>query len=278
MFVVPKILQCMRFIVTTKIKDKRTIRDYEFDLYMGGERDIYIDDVYYHITKGTMLFKRPGQTIVGCSDYDMYMLTLDFSRQNKIIPQEYYRNSNSPQQEKSDFEFLESMPNVFYPSHYEDLVSLYEKISKCSHPNIIDEQLQDSYVTEFLFLLMSDAVKFKRHTREKIKNKTVYIRKACNYINSNYDKELTVEKIADYLSLNKNYFIRIFKEELATTPNQYILESRLFYAKNLLVQSKQSIQDIGELCGFKTPSYFIKCFKAKFGKSPLVYREEYQKL
>ena len=122
---------------------------------------------------------------------------------------------------------------------------------------------------------MSDAVKFRRHTREKIKNKTVYIRKACNYINNNYDKDLSVEKIAEHLSLNKNYFIRIFKEELGTTPNQYILESRLFYAVNLLVQSQQSIKDIGELCGFNTPSYFIKCFKQRFGKSPLIYRNEY---
>ena len=94
-------------------------------------------------------------------------------------------------------------------------------------------------------------------------------------INNNYEKELSVQKISDYLCLNKNYFIRIFKEELGVTPNQYILDSRLFYAKNLLVQSSHSIQDIGQLCGFKTPSYFIKCFKAKFGKSPLVYREDY---
>ena len=275
MFVVPHILQCMRFIATAKGEDRRTVRDYEFDLYMGGERDVYIDNVYYRITKGAMVFRKPGQVVVGYGDYDMYMMTLDFSHREEILPQNYYRNSNSPQQEEYGFSFLENMPTVFFPVHSEELISLYGKISKCSHPNIIDRQLQDSYLTEFLFLLMSDAVKFRRHTREKIKNKTVYIRKACNYINNNYDKDLSVEKIAEHLSLNKNYFIRIFKEELGTTPNQYILESRLFYAVNLLVQSQQSIKDIGELCGFNTPSYFIKCFKQRFGKSPLIYRNEY---
>lgn len=277
MFFAPKVLQCVRFVFANNQKDCRVVRDYEFDLYMGGQRDIYIDDTYYHIEKGAMIFKKPGQTITGDGNYNMYMLTVDFTKENETEHKEYYRNSNTPQQKIYNSELLNNMPNVFYPSHTEELVLLYEKISKSSPPNMADKQLIDSYITEFLLLLMSDAVKYKRRSSEKVKNQTLYVRKACNYINSNYEKELTVEKIADYISLNKNYFIRIFKEEMGTTPNQYIIESRLFFAKNLLIQSTQSIKDIGELCGFKTPSYFVKCFKLKYGKSPFVYREEYHK-
>ena len=276
MFVVPRVLQCLRFVLASNTENRRIVRDYEFDLYMGGERDIYIDDHYFHITKGAMVFKKPGQLIVGYGDYDMYMMTLDFGNRKEASSEPYYRNSSTPQQEKIDFEFLENLPQVFYPKHIEELVSLYGKISDCAYPNIVDAERQKSYITEFLFLLMSDATVYLRHTKEIIKDKVQYVKGACNFINSNYEKEITVTGLAEHLSINKNYFIRIFKEELGTTPNKYIMDTRLFYSKILLVQSQQTINKIGELCGFKTPSYFIKCFKNKFGISPLAYRREYK--
>jgi len=276
MFMVPRVLQCIRFILASNTENRRIVRDYEFDLYMGGERDIYIDDHYFHITKGAMVFRKPGQLIVGYGDYDMYMMTLDFGNRKEASSEPYYRNSSTPQQERIDFEFLENLPQVFYPKHIEELVSLYGKISDCTYPNIDDKERQKSYITEFLFLLMSDAARYLRHTTEIIKDKVLYVKNACNFINGNYDKDITVAGIAEYLSINKNYFIRIFKEELGITPNKYIMDTRLFYSKTLLVQSQQPINRIAEMCGFKTPSYYIKCFKHKFGTSPLNYRNEYE--
>jgi AraC-like DNA-binding protein len=43
----------------------------------------------------------------------------------------------------------------------------------------------------------------------------------------------------------------------------------------MLIQTELSIKDIGFSCGFNTTSYFIKCFKDKYGVSPLTYKTEY---
>ena len=131
--------------------------------------------------------------------------------------------------------------------------------------------MQKKLLTEFLFLVISDAFRYNRESVEPDSTDANHVKKACQYINRHYNANLTVETLAQIVSLNKNYLIRLFNKELSTTPNQYILETRLFHARYLLLQTRLSIQDISLSCGFNTPSYFIKCFRNRYGQSPLVY-------
>lgn len=96
------------------------------------------------------------------------------------------------------------------------------------------------------------------------------------YINAHYNEQLRIDHIARELSLSKNYLIKLFGKHLNLTPNQYIIETRLLRSRYMLVQTEESIQQIAWSCGFNTPSYFIKCFKRRFGKSPLIYRNEHK--
>jgi hypothetical protein len=78
-FPIPDVLECMHFVLSMSQRNSRIVRNYEFDLYLGGEREIYINGVYYHISEGCLVFRKPGETVVGYGSYDMYMMTLDFS-------------------------------------------------------------------------------------------------------------------------------------------------------------------------------------------------------
>lgn len=270
-FPIPDVLECMRFVLSTSQRNFRIVRDYEFDLYLGGEREIYIDGVHYHISEGSLVFRKPGETIVGYGNYDMYMLTLDFSGSKINDLKNYYRDSNTPQQPICPLDALNQIPSVFVPYRQNDLKELYEKLSLCSPPNIVNEDLQKAYIAEFLFLVLADAYKEQTNTQQS--DGSSYVKKACNYINRHYSEPLTVEGIANHLSLNKNYLIRLFKEELQTTPLQYLSETRLFHARYLLIHSDYPIHQVANLCGYHTPSYFIKEFKARFGKTPRSYRQ-----
>jgi len=274
-FPIPKILQCNHFIAHSSSHDTRYVRDYEFDFYMDGERDMYIDGRYHKISKGCLVFRKPGQVVIGSGDYNMFILTLDFSKEQKISQDKYFRSDITPLQKKCEFDIFQDIPEVFFPTHQEEILELYKVMSKYSYPNIVNEEMQQKAVTEFLLLVLSDAYKHNRETVDMGYNNTSYVKRACNYINRNYAKDISVGDIADYLSLNKNYFIKLFKKELSQTPNQYILETRLFYAKLMLIQTDVAVGEIALLCGFNTVSYFIKCFRMKFGKSPLVYRNTY---
>ena len=150
---------------------------------------------------------------------------------------------------------------------------LYKKLISCSYPNVINKELQKKYVCELLLLILSDACRRNREMTEPQYSKETYIEKACSYISRNYNKEITVDALAEYVSLNKNYLIRLFKKELMSTPNQYIIETRLYHARVMLLQTNLSVKSIAFSCGFNTPSYFIKCFKESFGQTPAEYRE-----
>jgi len=82
-----------------------------------------------------------------------------------------------------------------------------------------------------------------------------------------------VDDIANHVALNKNYLIKLFKKEIGMTPHTYIIKTRLFYAKLMLIQTDLSVENIALSCGFNNSSYFIKCFRETFGNSPSKYRK-----
>lgn len=271
-FPVPEVLECTRFVLKSTKRNQRTVRDYEFDLYINGDRDIYLDGVYHHISKGCLVFRKPGQKIVGYGDYNMFMLTLNFDTDKKTPPKKYFRDSNSPQQKICGLDILDNIPDVFIPSHQNELLELYEKLSKCSPPGLVDEEQQRQLVMEFLFLLFSDAYKHNSQKNPLSTGINSHIQNACHFIKLHYSENISVESIAKSLCINKNHLIRLFKEKLDTTPYQYIISTRLSHARSMLEQSDYSVGEIACYCGFNTPSHFIKVFKEAFGKTPLSYR------
>ena len=272
-FIIPTILQCNHFKLKSTIKNMRRVKDYEFDFYLSGERDMYIDDRYHKITKGILVFRKPGQIVVGYGDYDCYTLSLDFSHTVNIPPDVYLRHRDTPQQPTVEMPLLDEIPDTFYPYHQEELLEIYKRMISCSYPSIINPEEQKKYITEFLLLVLSDVHRYKRKVVEA--SQKSHIERACRFINENYQKNISLDDISGEVHLNKSYLIRLFKKELSTTPNHYLNETRLFYAKNMLLQSNLSINEIGKACGFSDPAYFSKCFKACFNKTPAEYKKLY---
>lgn len=275
-FVIPKILQCHHFKLHSDVKNTRMVKDYEFDFYLNGQRDMYIDGKYYPISKGMLVFRKPGQLVESYGDYDMYALTVDFSLIIDIPQHKYIRNREHPQQALCHHDVFDSVPEAFYPYHQDEIKSIMKKMINCSYPNMVDISMQQKLVGEFLFLVLHDSFKNNREAKYTATNIN-YVEQACKYINKHYAEDIKLDDIAVHLSINKHYLIRLFKKELSVTPNQYILETRLFYSRLMLIQTDFSIENISASCGFNTPSYFIKCFKEKVGKSPGVYRREFLK-
>ena len=267
-----EVLQCRKTVAKSPGWQKRIVRDYEFDFYFDGEREMYLDTNRYKIIDGSLIFRKPGQVIHANGDYNAYMLTLDFSGKNSIKDGVYKRSSNTSQQEECASDILGKLPEMFFPYHKNELISLYKKLCECSVPGKEDKENQKKLLPELLFLIFSDALRFVRETEEKSGGSEKYTDNACAFIQNNYQRSISVDDVADSVNLSKNYLIRLFKRELSTTPNRYILETRLYHSRLLLTQTQQSVKNIGLSCGFATPSYFIKCYRERFGETPLEYR------
>ena len=98
------------------------------------------------------------------------------------------------------------------------------------------------------------------------------ITKAITYIEQNFAAFEGIEDIADYVSLSKYYFTRLFKKSTGFTPLQYVTKLRLEKAIKLLRETSCSIEEIAVMVGYANASYFIKVFRQWIGYSPGEFR------
>ena len=103
-----------------------------------------------------------------------------------------------------------------------------------------------------------------------------YIKEALNYIEQNFQNDISVENIASFCGLNRTYFGRIFKETVGKSPQQFLLSYRMAKAAELLKLTKLSISDIGNAVGYPNQLHFSRAFKNVYGVSPREWRNKNQ--
>ena len=98
------------------------------------------------------------------------------------------------------------------------------------------------------------------------------IRQTIAFIHQNLGNTLTLEIIAQNVGFSRTYITHRFKKEVGITPMQYILNKRIEIAKQLLISTNRSIQNIANSVGITDWSYFSKLFKENVGTTPTEYR------
>ncbi|MCP4819378.1 MAG: GlxA family transcriptional regulator [Shimia sp.] len=74
--------------------------------------------------------------------------------------------------------------------------------------------------------------------------------------------------IADEIGISTRQLERIFGRYLNCSPKKYLMDLRLNRARNLLVQTDQSVTEIALACGFESPGHFARVYRGKFGITP----------
>ena len=96
---------------------------------------------------------------------------------------------------------------------------------------------------------------------------------AQHYIEDHITEKFSLQKMADALFVNGSYLLRTFKRCTGMTPLSYHHLVRCLIAKKLLVNTDQSITEIGEAAGFVSSSHFTHIFKKTLGCTPSEYRK-----
>ncbi|WP_262678622.1 helix-turn-helix transcriptional regulator [Paenibacillus sp. J5C2022] len=91
-----------------------------------------------------------------------------------------------------------------------------------------------------------------------------------------HDPALSVDQIADHVSLSAKYVRTLFQEHQGISLSNYILGERIKKVQQLLLQTDQPISDISEQCGFQAKSHFFTAFKRATGMTPSQYRQQEQ--
>ena len=86
--------------------------------------------------------------------------------------------------------------------------------------------------------------------------------------------ELSIDEIAKASAISRFHFVRQFKAVFGETPIQFRTRSRLEKARQLLVDTDDSVTDVCLAVGFSSLGSFSALFARRFGRSPSAFRDE----
>ena len=117
-----------------------------------------------------------------------------------------------------------------------------------------------------------------RSERQQMNVATTYstdsrIRRVLEYVDTNYEQQITLDELGGLCYLNKYYLCRLFRQETGFCIHDYITYRRLSVAVGLL-RKGESVSAAARLSGFKSDSFFITTFKKHFGKTPYQYMHQ----
>jgi AraC-like DNA-binding protein len=95
---------------------------------------------------------------------------------------------------------------------------------------------------------------------------------ARDWMEENYNKNISLEDIAAQAAMNSQHFLRMFKQVFLITPHQFLIERKLKEARKLLGCTSLTINDICLNVGFESVFSFSILFKKRFGTAPSYLR------
>ena len=154
----------------------------------------------------------------------------------------------------------------------EELISLYKRAI------IIADAQEANYQQALCGIacnLISMALYLSRNRDFSESNITSQINTAKVIVHENIST-ITPEALAQAVCMSYSKFRKIFKEYTGFAPSQYIQETRINMAKEMLTNTSMSIKEISFELGYENKDYFFTVFKKMTGMTPVGYRERTQ--
>ncbi|MGE0021622.1 MAG: AraC family transcriptional regulator [Draconibacterium sp.] len=101
--------------------------------------------------------------------------------------------------------------------------------------------------------------------------------KVMQFLNTNYQHKIELEKVAEIANLHPAAFCRFFKEKSGKSLSEYVNDMRVGYACRLITEGRMSVSQISYESGFNNLSNFNRTFKKHTGFTPTSYSREFQR-
>jgi two-component system response regulator YesN len=150
----------------------------------------------------------------------------------------------------------------------------HEEINEISFTSQKEIHLQQSMegIVRWLSTILHQYTNLVFETRNKVYGVT--LSHALQYMRAHYQQRLTLEDVAQVVSLSPNYFSHLFNETMNTSFTTYLNRLRIEHAMRLLTTTRLYIVEIAGVVGFDDHSYFTKKFTSTVGISPSQYRKQ----
>ena len=92
--------------------------------------------------------------------------------------------------------------------------------------------------------------------------------RAIEIMRDHIEEPMALYDVAQEAGLSLRQMERLFRDKLSQRPAVFYLELRLERARLLLQQSALSVMNVATACGFNSATYFSKCYRKKYQRSP----------
>lgn len=99
------------------------------------------------------------------------------------------------------------------------------------------------------------------------------VEKVMEYINFNFDKQVSLAEVARIANMTEVSFSRFFKSRTGISFIDSLIEIRLGHASRKLIDTTEAISEVAYNCGFNNISNFNRIFKKKKGCTPKEFRD-----
>ena len=118
---------------------------------------------------------------------------------------------------------------------------------------------------------------YENYVEKKIPTKNIYMTRAVEYIKQNYNKNLSVEGLANMLGIERSYLSRLFKTYKNKSTQNYIIDYRMQQAKRMFEEEDMNVSQVCAAVGYTNIYCFSRIFKSRVGMPPKEYMERCRK-
>ncbi|MEL6626890.1 MAG: AraC family transcriptional regulator [Bacteroidota bacterium] len=101
-----------------------------------------------------------------------------------------------------------------------------------------------------------------------------HVRNLLQFMQTHYDKPLTVGDYASLTGRSVSTFRREFKAKFGLAPKKWIMQQRMEKARDLVAHTQLNVTDIAAAVGYENISHFISAFKKHYGQTPKQFERE----
>lgn len=98
------------------------------------------------------------------------------------------------------------------------------------------------------------------------------IEKAIEFIHNHMSQTFDIGTLADVAGLSPSVFRRLFRKHTGYSPQQYVIKTRMWHARELLSVGDFYIYEVAAAVGYEDSLYFSRVFRQTVGVSPKQYR------
>jgi AraC family transcriptional regulator len=104
----------------------------------------------------------------------------------------------------------------------------------------------------------------------------VGLQRVKDFIHANFGTSLSVSTLAQIAGVSTRHFLRAFQESTGQTPLSFVQSVRVDMARQLLMDSRNSITEVALECGFSHGQHFSDRFKGATGLTPSAFRKAHR--